>query len=582
MQNPDTVCDGTTRSTRRHVRTAVLPCALSALCILHSAFLLSCASIRPQTSPVPAPVTTAPVTAPPVTAAAAAAAPVTPAPVSETGSTVAQLRRDILAATSFPGVRRGTWGIVVHSIDRNERLFEQNANALLVPASVAKLASVASAVDAVSWDYRFETTVRTNGTIDNGTLRGDLVIVGSGDPAVGARGGDDIDRWIDALKAAGIRRIDGRIIGDDNAIEEPRPALAWAWDDLGYPTGALFGALNYGENKTLVTIEPGALAGQPTTLTLNALAQGRPLINRSVTGLKGSPQLLWPEQRPGEAALTIAGAIPAGATAARLMVSAGNPTFWFATVFRNRLGLAGVEVTGEAADVDDVQVPPATTLLFTYRSRSLSEIVPPLLKESINLYGEAVMRLNAAPGALPTNDAALAGFRARLSAWGIPADQQQLIDGSGLSRRDAIAPEALLTILLRMYDGSDASAWMRALPIAGVDGSLENRMKGTAAERNLRAKTGTMSNIRSLAGYVTTADGERLALVIMLNDFEGIGADALQAIDAIAVRLATFPSEAFAGLRRSPLGRHSSPPCARSDFPPPFPPNCAISCRSIA
>src|SRR3954469_3000447 len=309
MQNPDTVCDGTTRSTRRHVRTAVLPCALSALCILHSAFLLSCASIRPQTSPVPAPVTTAPVTAPPVTAAAAAAAPVTPAPVSETGSTVAQLRRDILAATSARGVQRGTWGIVVHSIDRDERLFELNANTLLVPASVAKLASVASAVEAVGWQYRFETTLRTNGTIDNGTLRGDLFIVGSGDPAIGGRGGDDIDRWIDALKAAGIRRIEGRIIGADNAIEEPRPALAWAWDDLGYPTGSLFGALNYGENKTLVTIQPGAAAGEPTTLLLDATSQGRPLINRAVTVARGSVQMVWPEQRPGETALTIAGTV---------------------------------------------------------------------------------------------------------------------------------------------------------------------------------------------------------------------------------------------------------------------------------
>jgi len=184
-------------------------------------------------------------------------------------------------------------------------------------------------------------------------------------------------------------------------------------------------------------------------------------------------------------------------------------------------------------------VAPMTTL-YTYRSHPLSEIVSPLLKESINLYGEAVMRLNAAGGALPTNDAALAGFRTRVAAWGIPADGQQLIDGSGLSRRDVITPEALLIVLRRMYDSSDASPWMRAFPIAGVDGSLENRMKGTAADRNVRGKTGTMSNIRSLAGYVTSADGEHLAFVIMVNDFEGPGVVAVQAIDTIAVRLATF------------------------------------------
>jgi len=450
------------------------------------------------------------------------------------------LKAGILAAINEPGVQRGTWGIVVHSLDRNERLFELNAHTLLVPASVAKLASVASAVEAVGWDYRFETTVRTNGNVENGTLRGDLFIVGSGDPSTGGRGGEDVDGWIDALKSAGIRRIEGRIIGDDNALEEPRPSLAWAWDDLGYPSGALFGALNYAENKTLVRIEAGNTAGQPTALTLDAASQGRPLVNRTVTGPKGSPLLVWPEQRPGEPALTIAGSVPAGGGPARLMVSAGNPTLWFATVFTNRLRLAGIEVAGDAADIDDIQVPAPTTTLFAFRSRPLSEIVPPLLKESINLYGEALMRLNAAPGSLPTNDAALAGFRTRTATWGIAPDAEQLIDGSGLSRRDVITPDALIVILRRMYDRSDASPWMQALPLAGVDGSLENRMKGTAAERNVRAKTGTMSNIRSLAGYVTSGDGEHLAFAIMLNGFEGTGPAAVQAIDAVAVRLATF------------------------------------------
>jgi len=521
-----------------------------ALCILHLAFLASCARTPPPKTVAAPPSSVAapadpPSDPPPAEALAPTAPPATPpaaaaATSADPAASISRLRSEILTATAAPGVQRGTWGIVVYSIDRNERLFELNSRTLLVPASVAKLASVASAVDAVGWDHRFETTVRTNGIVDNGTLRGDLFIVGSGDPAIGARGGDDIGAWIGALKAAGIRRIDGRIIGDDNAIEEPRPALAWAWDDLGYPTGSLFGALNYGENKTLVTIEPGSFAGDATALTLDAVSQGRPLINRTVTGAKGSPQLVWPEQRPGETALTIAGSVAAGSPPARLMVSAGNPTLWFATVFRNRLKLDGVEVNGDAVDIDDVQAPPATTTLYTYRSRPLSEIVSPLLKDSINLYGEAVMRLNAAAGVLPTNDAALAGFRARAAAWGIPADGQQLIDGSGLSRRDAITADALLTVLVRMYDPSDSSPWMRALPSAGVDGSLENRMTGTAAARNVRAKTGTMSNIRSLAGYVTSADGEHLAFVVLLNDFEGPGAAALQAIDRIAVLLATF------------------------------------------
>ena len=441
------------------------------------------------------------------------------------------------------GVQRASWGIVVQSLDRDERLFELSPRALLVPASVAKLVSVASAVDRVGWDYRFTTSLRSSGTIGNGVLQGDLVVVGSGDPSIGGPAGDDFTGWIAALKALGITRIDGRIIGDDNALEEPRPALSWAWDDLGYRTGAIFGALNFAENRMAVKVTAGRAAGEPTALSVEPIASYRTLANRTVTGAPGSRPLLWPEQRPGEPVLTIAGSLPAGSPAITLTVAVGNPTLWFANALRERLVAGGIPVTGDAVDVDDVAPPPAVAEmreLYRYRSHPLSDIVQPLLKESINVYGEAVMRLNSAPEAFPTNDAALDGLRTRLITWGVPLDGQQLVDGSGLSRRDVIAPELLLAVLKREYDASGASPWMTALPLAGIDGSLESRMKGTTADRNLRAKTGTMSNIRSLAGYVTSHDGEHLAFVIMVNNFEGPGAAAVQAIDAIAVRLATF------------------------------------------
>jgi D-alanyl-D-alanine carboxypeptidase/D-alanyl-D-alanine-endopeptidase (penicillin-binding protein 4) len=305
----------------------------------------------------------------------------------------------------------------------------------------------------------------------------------------------------------------------------------------------MFGALNLLENRLTVTVSPGSAPGTSAAISVEPFAAYRPLANRVVTVVSGAPQQVWPEQRPGEPFLTIAGTIAAGAPPTRLDVSVGNPTFWFASVFRNRLQRQGIEVLGEASDVDDAMPPPeraSAHVLVTHRSRPLSEIVQPLLKNSINLYAEAVMRLNAARGALPTNDAALEGFRRRLEAWGIPADAQQVIDGSGLSRRDTISAEAVLVILQRMQDPGGTSAFVTGLPVAGVDGSLSNRMRDTPAEGNVRAKTGTMSNIRSLAGYATTRDGERLAFVAMVNNFEGPGAGANQALDAIAVSLASF------------------------------------------
>ena len=443
----------------------------------------------------------------------------------------------------MPGVSRAAWGIAVQSLDRRERLYTLNANTLLVPASVAKLVTVATAADAVGWDYRYTTTVRAAGPIVDGVLRGDLMVSGSGDPSISGRAGDDLSSWVEALKAAGIRRIEGRIIGDDDAIEEPRPQLAWAWDDLGYPTGALFGALNLAENRTTATITPGASSGTAATIAVDPRIQFRVISNRVATGAPGSPQLVWPEQRPGDPSLTIAGSIPASAQPAALAIAVGNPTLWFANALKARFVRDGIEVSGDAVDIDDVSPKPALdamTVVYTHRSRPLSEIAQPLLKESINLYAEALMRLNAARDVFSTNDAALDGLRKRLDGWSIPSASYQLVDGSGLSRRDAISAEALMAVLERMADPSSKSPFVTGLPIAGVDGSLSTRMKGTAAEKNVRAKTGTMSNIRTLAGYVTTRDGEHLAFVILINNFEGTGANANDALDAIAVRLASF------------------------------------------
>jgi D-alanyl-D-alanine carboxypeptidase/D-alanyl-D-alanine-endopeptidase (penicillin-binding protein 4) len=398
-------------------------------------------------------------------------------------------------------------------------------------------------VDAVGWDFRYETTMLATGPVTDGVVEGDLVVVGSGDPSIGGRGGADFAAWIEALKSAGVRRIAGRVVADDDALEEPRPQLAWTWDDLGYPTGALFGALNFAENQMEVTVNPNATAGDAPVLSMDASAWRRPLRNRAVTGEPGSPQLLWPEQRPGEPFLTIAGWIPAGAQPARLRVSAGNPTFWFATSLRSALVGAGIDVGGEAYDIDDLAIErgrPVPTVLYTHRSATLAELAQPMLKDSINLYGEAALRLNTASGVLPTNDAALDGLRARLGGWTIPADAWQIVDGSGLSRRNAVAPEVILAILRRMHDTSPASPWMTALPVAGRDGTLAGRMQGTPAQDAVRAKTGTMSNIRSLAGYARTRDGETLAFTIMADNFEGAGTVAVDAIDRIAVLLAGF------------------------------------------
>jgi D-alanyl-D-alanine carboxypeptidase/D-alanyl-D-alanine-endopeptidase (penicillin-binding protein 4) len=451
------------------------------------------------------------------------AAPMPPGPpprLVAPSANLDRLQQALAAATALPGVRRATWGIVVQSLARDERLFELNPRALLTPASVAKIVAAATASEAVGWDYCYETSVRAAGPISKGVLQGDLVVTGSGDPAIEGRMGGSLSAWVTALRAAGIQRVQGRIVGDDNRLEEPRPALAWAWDDIDGRTGVLFGALNAAENVMSVTVTPAAKAGDPAVTTVERYAKNRAIESRVTTGPAKSVTSVW----------------------AVLSVAAGNPTSWFASILRDRLIQGGIDVRGDAVDIDDAKPSVARTgsTIYVNRSAPLSSVVQPMLKNSVNLYAEAIMRLNASGPGVATMFRAQESVQKRLTLWGIPPDAYQLVDGSGVSRRSVISAEALAAVLKRMYDPTMRSPFIQALPVAGIDGTLLQRMRKTAAERNLRAKTGTMSNVRSLAGYVTTRDGEPLAFVIMANNFEGTGDDAVAAIDRMAVTLAGF------------------------------------------
>jgi D-alanyl-D-alanine carboxypeptidase/D-alanyl-D-alanine-endopeptidase (penicillin-binding protein 4) len=455
-----------------------------------------------------------------------------------------QLTADIDALIDQPGHQRGIWGVVVHSLAQDERLYERNPRTLLVPASTMKLVSVATATEAVGWDHTFETTMLATGPVVDGVLQGDVVIAGTGDPSVLGRPDDDsLAAWIDALRARGVTRIEGRIVADDDRLEEPKPGFAWSWEDLGYTYGAIPGALNITENMLEAIVSPARLEGSPAVVELPEHARDLPVANRTRTSPAGTAENVWPEFRPGESTLTLHGTIAVGDKPATVSIAAGNPSEWFARVVRNRLLAAGIDVTGPATDADDLPVKPdwsRAAVVHVHRSRPLAEIAKPMLKDSINLYAEAVLRLATGKDGKRTTDAGLDAARARLESWGIPKDGIQIVDGSGLSRRNVIAPETLVSILKRFYDPSGASPFMQAQAIAGVDGTLASRMKGTRAEGNAVGKTGSLSNVRTLAGYVKTADAEPLAFAIMANNFEGPGSAVTAMIDRLVVQLALW------------------------------------------
>jgi D-alanyl-D-alanine carboxypeptidase/D-alanyl-D-alanine-endopeptidase (penicillin-binding protein 4) len=242
--------------------------------------------------------------------------------------------------------------------------------------------------------------------------------------------------------------------------------------------------------------------------------------------------------------LELRGTIALGATPAALLVSVDNPTQFFVNALRAALIANGIDVRGSAVDIDDVRDPPATraTPVVSYQSAPLSTLAIRLMKVSQNQYAETLLKtVGAAPGVVP---AAAAGWRAAqaiFERWGVAPDALIQRDGSGLTRYDFVTPDALVTILThvardpRLKDPFEAS-----LPVAGRDGTLANRMKGTPAEGNARAKTGSMTAVRGTSGYVTAADGEPLVFAILVNNYDAPGATIAAAEDAIIVRLAQF------------------------------------------
>jgi D-alanyl-D-alanine carboxypeptidase/D-alanyl-D-alanine-endopeptidase (penicillin-binding protein 4) len=204
----------------------------------------------------------------------------------------------------------------------------------------------------------------------------------------------------------------------------------------------------------------------------------------------------------------------------------------------------GIEVRGPAVDVDDVtgERPAGDgTVLSIHHSPPLSTLAIRLMKNSVNLYAETLLKTIGATAGAPTFEAGRMATAQTLESWGVsPADVVQ-VDGSGLSRYNYVTAETLVTVLMHVdRDDGLREAFEGSLPVAGRDGTLAARMKGTAAEGNGRAKSGTLANVRSLAGYVTSADGEPLVFAIVANNFGTMPEGAIAAIDAIVVKLAEF------------------------------------------
>ena len=451
---------------------------------------------------------------------------------------VSRLSAELDSAFSGPEFARAMWGVVVQSLDNGEVLYRRNSERLFMPASNQKLVTSSAALARLGPAFRYRTAVVARGARRGDTLAGDLVVVGRGDPTLSLHmaGGTDIlaslRPWADSLRAHGVRTLTGRVAGDGSWFADPPLGAGWAWDYLSDSYAAPVGALQFNEGFALLQVTPGDTAGAPARLALLPAAAPLRLFGAVTTAPRDSGLAgVQLSRAPFTDSVVVSGRIPVAHAPESLEVAVLDPARFFEAALTQVLREAGIAVLGRTPEAAAVAAPPAAAgagtspavaaeTLFVWLSPPLRDILPPFLKPSQNQLGETLLRtIGGEARGQASVDSGRAAVQETLRGFGIPDDAYVIADGSGLSRYNYVAPETLARILVAMARRPDFDVFYQALPIAGVDGTIAGRMRGTAAAGNVHAKTGSISNVRSLSGYVTTADGERLVFVMIANHF---------------------------------------------------------------
>ena len=434
------------------------------------------------------------------------------------------LAADLNRIFDAPAMAQGLWGVEVKSLDSGRVIYTRNPRTLMMPASNLKILTLAAAAETLGWDYRFTTTLETSAPVEGGALKGDLIVRGSGDPTINSRGNRAsavFDEWAAGLKAAGITRIDGNVVGDDRAFDR-RLGQGWSWDYLQDGYAAPAGALEFNEDTATLAIRPGPKAGDAAVLELPP-STGLGLLHNVVTGEPGSPTAIDVERPPAGSDLNVTGSIAVDAKPESRTVAVANPALYFAHALTLALIERGIAVRGIPATFQPstLQQPQPRTVLLSSQSPPLREIATTMMKVSQNLYAETLLKaIGAAKGGAGTSENGRHAAADVFASWGIAPGGYVQADGSGLSRYDYVTADLLVTLLEHLFkDPRHKEAFMATLPIAGTDGTIASRMKATRAEANAIAKTGSISNVRALSGYVKTRDGETLAFSILANNF---------------------------------------------------------------
>jgi D-alanyl-D-alanine carboxypeptidase/D-alanyl-D-alanine-endopeptidase (penicillin-binding protein 4) len=457
------------------------------------------------------------------------------------------------ALLGAPPSSKGEWGLLIVDAATGTTLYELNAAKYFLPASNMKLFTTALALAKLGPDYRFHTTIETRGTISpEGTLTGELVLVGRGDPNLSNRKfpfelKEEFDgppekvliELADKLVAKGVKEISGDVIGDDSYFPRERYPSGWEIDDMVWEYGAAISAIVVDDNTVALTLTPGEKPDDPVAALVAPATPDFTVENDVKTSPAAAKPDLTLTREPGANLVVVKGSLPAKSTPRKLVLAIEEPAQHAAVVLKRLLEERGVKVDGVArARHETVVAPDTSTVLAERVSVPLGDSVKLINKISQNLHTEMLLRTAARQKGLWITPEDLAKFPAEFyAAAGIAPDDVIQTDGSGLSRHDLVTPRAIVSLLNYAQTQPWFDSYYNSLPVSGVDGTLEDRMKNSPVTGRIHAKTGSVEHVRTLSGFAETPGGRKLIFSFLSNNQGGKNHEAADALGALCVAM---------------------------------------------
>jgi serine-type D-Ala-D-Ala carboxypeptidase/endopeptidase (penicillin-binding protein 4) len=455
--------------------------------------------------------------------------------------------------TDAAPVDKGEWGLLVVDAVTGDVLYEKNADKYFVPASNMKLLTTALALDKLGPDYRFRTTVETNGTLSpDGKLIGDLILVGRGDPNLSNRkypfdtkeefeGPPEkvLAELADAVAGRGVKEITGDIVGDDSYFPRERYPDGWEIDDMVWEYGAAISALVVDDNTATLVLTPGEKMGDGVLAEVLPPTQEFAVKNQVVTvGPKEKGDLRLTRE-PGSSTVIVSGTLAAKSEPRKLVLAIQEPAEHAAALLARLLKERGVKCNGNIrAQHDPEPVEPSRTVLAEHLSIRLGDSIKLVNKISQNLHTEVLLRAAARQDGRWTDSDDLMKYpKAFYEKAGVVSDDVVQTDGSGLSRHDMVTPRAFVAVLEYAQKQPWFTAYYASLPVAGTDGTLNERMKDSAITGRIHAKTGSVAHVRTLSGYADTLGGRRLIFSFLSNNQFGKNHEVHDALDQLCLAM---------------------------------------------